>query len=339
MSEREPFEVSKSLAPSLVAGVFSGLLYGTAILGFAFLLPVQVSYGRRGRKAGLVACLVSFATALVFQTAELFAAGGFSTNLGDLGLPGFLLLAAAPPALFLGGLAIMNASLWSTRHGWARGYAGVLPASLAAIPGLVWLSGNKPFLDMVEGRLTGLVDAFIAQAGKGVDAETLRASIDVPALTRSSLLVLDSSFVGLLLILVAGSWWIGNRMSGAGSPGRALAGALSDYRLPYPLVWAFLAAWTGVLIVTWFKVGMPLQAVAWNLAIAASLAYTLQGLGIVSHFVRRSKMPGMLRICLMVSALALLLTPPTGTAFMAILPLLGVTEVWIPYRNPKGVGA
>lgn len=339
MSEREPFEASRNLAPPLVAGIFSGLLYGTAILSFAFLLPVQVSFGRRGRRAGYIACLVSFVTAMIFQSAELFAAGGFSSSLGDYGFLGFLLLASLPPSLFLLGLAIMNASLWSSHLGWARGFAGVLPASLVAIPGLIWLSGNKAFLAMVEARLKGFVDSFLSQAGKGVDADALRASLDVETLTRSSLLVLDSSFVGLFLALLAGSWWIGNRISGVGSPGRLLAGRLSDYRLPYPLVWAFLATWTGVLVVTWLKLGMPYQAVVWNLAIAASLAYALQGLGIVSHLMRRIKMSGMLRICLGITALALLLTPPFGTVLVAILPLLGVTEVWIPYRNPKGVGA
>ena len=39
----------------LVAGLASSLLCMSAILSFAFLLPVQMAYGRRGGRGGLAA--------------------------------------------------------------------------------------------------------------------------------------------------------------------------------------------------------------------------------------------------------------------------------------------
>ncbi len=345
MSEREPFEATSSLVPSLVAGLVSGFMYGTAILGLVFLLPVQITYGRRGRKAGLYACLFSFAVGLAFEVGKFLSLGGQAAGMAGQDLVATLGLAAIPLAFLLAGLAIMNAPFWSGSYAWARGYAGVLPATLAAIPGLVWLKGNTSFLDQFVVWLKDYADyrmASLAKSDPSLDLEPLKAqlaSMDFRALVDSSILFLSLSFVGFLLLFMAGSWWLGNRFSGAGSPGRIQAGYLSNYRLPYTHVWAFLGSWTGVLLVTISKVGLPWQALAWNLAIASSLAYTLQGLGIVSHYVRRAKMPGMLRISLVLTGLALLLKPPFGTAVVAVLPLLGVTEVWIPYRNPKGVGA
>jgi hypothetical protein len=256
-----------------------------------------------------------------------------------LGAAQFLLLAILPPAVLLAALVLMNAPFWASKADFARGFAGCALASLVAVPGLYALSKDAGFLPYFEERLKAYIEPVLAQAGSGVDASALRAAFDVKLIAQTSVTILYCSFAALLLLWLVGSRWLGNRLSGTGSLGRQEAKSLSDFRLPYLLVWPFLAAWTGVLGVSYFKLGMPAKAVAWNLALVLSLAYTAQGLGIASHFMRRWNLPRALRICLGVTALLLFATPPMGTALTGLLPLLGVTEVWIPYRNPKGVRA
>ena len=50
-------------------------------------------------------------------------------------------------------------------------------------------------------------------------------------------------------------------------------------------------------------------------------------------------MPRSLRIVFAVMAVLALATPTAGIAVAVALPLFGVTEIWIPYRKPKGAGA
>jgi uncharacterized protein YybS (DUF2232 family) len=127
-------------------------------------------------------------------------------------------------------------------------------------------------------------------------------------------------------------------MSGAGSRGREQSGAIDGLRLPYPFIWAFLASWSLVLAAVLLRAPIAAAAFAWNCALVVSLAYAAQGLGIVTHLFKSWNMPKSLRILIAVMAVISLATP-LGIAVAASLPLFGVTEIWIHYRKPKGVGA
>ena len=63
-----------------------------------------------------------------------------------------------------------------------------------------------------------------------------------------------------------------------------------------------------------------------------------QGLGIVTHLLKKWNTPKAMRIMIAVTAVISLATP-MGIIVAAALPLIGVTEIWIHYRKPKGVGA
>jgi hypothetical protein len=80
-------------------------------------------------------------------------------------------------------------------------------------------------------------------------------------------------------------------------------------------------------------------AFAWNCALALTLAYAAQGLGIVTHLFKSWNMPRSLRILIAAMAIIALATLTAGIAVAVILPLFGVTEIWISYRKPKGAGA
>jgi hypothetical protein len=332
----------ESLAPPLLAGFLSGLLYGTAILGIAFLIPVQITYGRRGKRAGLVAAAIALGVASLVQLGEVLASGGFGSELfmiGTMTPATFLLVAVLPPAVLLGALVLMNASFWRGSGAWARDFSGTALASFAAAPAVVALSRSTAFMDACEAQIGKTLNGIAGQAQAGAAQASLFSAVDIKEMARLSFTILESSFVPLLLVFLAGSRWIGNRASGEGSEGREESRTLSDYRLPSWLVWPFMAAWAGVLYVSYFKVGLPWSGLAWNLAIAFSLAYLVQGTGIASFLMRSWNMPRSLRILVAVSAVIIFLQPPVGTALIAALPLLGVSEVWINYRNPKGVGA
>lgn len=325
------------LAASLAAGAVSSLLYLSVIASFAFLFPVQAAFGRRGRKAGMAAAATAVLATVLGQLARAAFVGAFASPGGLGGLD--ILALALPPAVLLGALCLMNASFWEGRPKVLPGLAAVALCSLAAVPAILAVGRDAGFRTYLEERLGDLFAPLLAQAGEGYEASALKASLDPKALVEQSLAIISSSFAAFLYALLGASRWIGNRLSGPGTPGREAAGSLADYRLPYALVWPFLAAWTGVLAARYLAAPPALQALAWNLALVFSLAYAVQGIGIASHLMKRFNLPRSLRIALAATAVLVFATPPAGTAAAAILPLLGVTEVWIPYRNLKGVGA
>ncbi len=319
----------------MAAGIFSGFLYSSAIFSIAFLLPVQVVYGRQGKRAGMSAAALALCVAVLGQALSILR-GGNTVVFADASI-GLYLLGVLPPAVLLLSLSLLNAGFWKGKARSLDVFAATLLLALAALPGLISLARDSGFIGFYEQKLGEYLDAFLAQAGPGVDPAPLRSAFDVKTVAQTSITILYCSYSAILMVWIAGSRWLGNRISGAGSLGRKEAGSLADYRLPYLFVWPFLVAWTGVLGVSYFKPGMPWQAVAWNLALVLSLAYAVQGLGIASHLMRRWNLPKPLRICLAATAVILFVTPPAGPAFAGLVPLLGVTEVWIPYRNPQGV--
>lgn len=325
-------------AETLVAGAASGLLYGSAVFAFAFLLPVQLVYGRWGKRSGLAAAAVSFAFSLIGQLGRDLLATPRADWAGLFSGPALLAL-VAPPLALLALLALMNLKFWDSKLGLGRSLSATALGSAALLPAILALEGDASFRAFFEERLGAVSKAFLSAAGEGYEASALAAALDPKALAATSFAILNSSFAALLFAFLAGSWWLGSRSAGPGSEGRRVARALDEIRLPEAFVWPFLAAWAALLAATYFKLGAAVTAAAWNIALILSLSYAAQGLGLITFLMKRWNMPRSLKVCFAVMAVVAVATPPFGTALLGLLPLLGVTEVWIPYRKPKGVGA
>ena len=338
MSDEQRLRRANPSGETLVAGAVSGILYSSAVFGFAFLIPVQLVYGRRGKKSGLAAAGISFAFALLGQTLRDLLATPRADWAGLFGL-GSMLALVLPPFLTLALLALMNLSFWDSKNDLARGLAATALGSAFLVPALVAIERDQSFRGFLEERLAAVAKTFLSGTGEGYEASALKAALDPQALANTTFQVLNASFAAFLFAFLAGSWWIGNRASGAGSEGQRVSKALAEFRLPYAFVWPFLAAWAALLCATYFRLGEFASSAAWNLALVLTLAYAAQGLGLISFLLKRWNMPRSLKVCFAVMAVVTVITPPVGTALLAILPILGVTEVWIPYRKPKGVGA
>ena len=338
MNSSVQYRISSPLAFAAICGLIAGFLYCSVILSIAFLLPVQVAYSRRGQKAGLAALGFTLLISILGELVLMALGGGLASIFaGKSILNSSVLLSILPPTVLLGSLAIMNLPFWKGISKYLRGFAATALASAVALPGLIALSRDSFFLATYKERLSTVINSFASQTVSSVDAEAFSSLFNVEDIARTSMSILFCSFAAILLIWLVGSRWLGNRISKLGSLDRQEVEVLADYRLPYLFVWPFLLAWTGVLGASYFRIGMPYLAIVWNLALVLSLGYSVQGLGIASHFLRQWNLPRSLKVCLVATFVLLIATPPIGTVLLGIIPVLGVTEVWIPYRNPKGV--
>jgi hypothetical protein len=333
MSDSAEASGRRPSAAFIAAGLASSLLYLSIILSFAFLLPVQIAFGRKGMRSGLAAIGISAAVLTAVLGWRLAAAGAFG--------PTALAEGMLAPLVLLGALALINAPF---RPDFAPAYKILAVTALcacAALPVIIAIERDASIAAYLEERIGAVMApmrAAIAGANDGYEASALAASLDPKDLVAASISMLRDSFAAILFLILAGSWRLGNRLSGFGSRGRELSGAIEELRLPYPLVWAFLVSWSLVLVAEFLRAPELPLAFAWNCALVLSLAYAAQGLGIVVHLFKSWHMSKSLRILIAVMAFISLVTP-LGIAVAALLPLFGVTEIWIHYRKPKGVGA
>jgi len=322
---------SPYIAP-LVGGAVSALLYLTIALSVAFLLPLQVVCGRYGKGSGAAAAGVGAGIIAGVQILRLALSGALGAA--------ELLTVLLPPFVLIAALVVLNAAFWEKGTGPYRTFIVTVIVAAAAAPALLSLFRDQAVMEYFQERIGALITPLKAQiSGGGYDASALAASLDPTSLTASAINTLASCYAVLILAMLGGSRWLGNRLSGPGSRGRQEARPLSEYRLPYAFLWPFLGAWTfvaGAILLN----GSPLiHAIAWNLALLFSAGYAVQGLGIASHILTRWNMPRTLKLIIVAIAILAVVTPTVGLVVVILIPVLGVTEVWIPYRNPKGVGA
>ncbi len=312
-----------SLVASLAGGAASGLLYSSLFLTMAFLIPVQIVFGRSGMLPGLIAAGTSLAVTAI----------GLGLRMARLGIsdPGLILIGAVPAFLFLAAIALMNAKWWRGRLAALRTILPAAVCALIALPGLAATLGDGSVARELERWFEAL---FAAVGGEGYEASALAIALDPAILAERALAVVRDSYAATIFMMLGLSWIIGNRFAGEGSAGRALIGPVDGYKLPFAAVWAFLGAWTAVLAAVVLRPPVAFSAIAWNLAIAAAMAYWLQGFGAAAHLLKRWKVPRGLRIVL-AAACVLSLFTTSGVVAALVLTLFGVTETWIPYRNLK----
>ena len=148
------------------------------------------------------------------------------------------------------------------------------------------------------------------------------------------LAVLRNSYAATIFMMLGLSWIVGNRLAGEGSRGREMTGPVEGYKLPFAAIWIFLGAWTAVLAAVALRAPAALSALAWNVAIAAAMAYWLQGFGAATFLLKRWKVLRGLRLA-SAAACFLFIFTASGVVAAVVLTLIGVTETWIPYRNLK----
>jgi hypothetical protein len=318
-------------AAYLAVGLASSVLYLSIFLSFAFLLPIQIVFGRYDWKQGLVAAGISAAGIAGAIGWKLAASGTFDA----LGLAVGLL----PPVVLLAAISLMNAPFARPLENAYRALAVTALCAFAALPLILALGRDESIAAYLADRIGAFLSPLTNAAGEGYEASALAAALDPKELVSESIEILRDSFAAMIFLFVGGSWRIGSRLAGKDSPGRSRTVAIDEMRLPYPLIWAFLASWFMVMAAVLAHAPVAVAAFAWNCALTLSLGYAAQGLGVLTHLFKSWNMPRSLRILTAIMAVMALATPTIGIVVALALPLFGVTEIWIPYRKPKGVGA
>ncbi|PKL06280.1 MAG: hypothetical protein CVV53_05105 [Spirochaetae bacterium HGW-Spirochaetae-9] len=304
------------------AGLLAGFIYLSYVLSFAFLVPVQHAFAARGNRSGLIAASFAF---LVIAAGQIF-------RMLEMKVVDPLVLASGllPPLLLLAALGFINVKPGRLGRGASIVLATALLSALAA-PFVLKATSDKNF----SAWLVEYVAVTMNSTGASGDAVfNARTAVD------SAMGMIRSAFSALILWMLAGSWWIGSvivaRRRKVADEGAKTFLSMADIRVPSIALWPTLLAWTLLLVVLMTGQSGYLAAAAWNIALCSASVYAIQGMGILSHLSRQFNATRFLRLLAPIAVLAVALSSAVGAIIMIALPVLGITEVWLPYRTIKG---
>jgi hypothetical protein len=201
-----------------------------------------------------------------------------------------------------------------------------------------------PFVLMAttDPTFVGNVKAYVTQTAtsSGIDASSLSG---VDEAIRSAISTLTSAFAPLVFWMLGFSWLYGSRLAvraQAPTPEEREAKIarlkLGNFKVPHAALWPTLATWTFLFVVLAAKLGSYASMLAWNLALCSASLYAVQGLGIMGYLSEIYPLARLARLLLPIVAIIIVLNPTAGAITLIVLPVLGITEVWFPYRNLKG---
>jgi uncharacterized protein YybS (DUF2232 family) len=311
---------SRHIPAFLSSGVLSGLLYASGFLAVAFLVPIQYVFSKEGKKEGLLSTLVSLAVVGLGSALRLSSL--------DMMQLSFLLQTILPPALLLlalGAVNLLGGDAWKKLIS-----AAVV---LAVIFGFLLQAsiGTKEVQESIAAMIAQLLESTGLQ---GLDVSAIAEAYVAPAVS----VIFDCFGAGLWLML-AGSWWIGNRLGAlkrASDEGEAQDRKSPSFNVPSWLLWPSIAGWTLLLFVLYGHREGVIAIVAWNVSLAAVSWYALQGFSVISCFFQSKGMHRMTGFVPVLLIVLIVLDTKIGLAVAALVPILGVSEVWLQYRIHKG---
>jgi len=311
---------SRHIPAFLSSGVLSGLLYASGFLAVAFLVPIQYVFSKEGKKEGLLSTLVSLAVVGLGSALRLSSL--------DMMQLSFLLQTILPPALLL--LALGSVNLLGA-DAWKKLIAAAVV--LAVIFGFLLQAsiGTKEVQESIAAMIAQLLESTGLQ---GLDVSAIAEAYVAPAVS----VIFDCFGAGLWLML-AGSWWIGNRLGAlkrASDEGEVQDRKSPSFNVPSWLLWPSIAGWTLLLFVLYGHREGVIAIVAWNVSLAAVSWYALQGFSVISCFFQSKGMHRMTGFVPVLLIVLIALDTKIGLAVAALVPILGVSEVWLQYRIHKG---
>ncbi len=315
----EAVERRSGAVKALVSGAVSGVLYATLALSPAFLAPLQAAK----RRGGFGALLVSGGIALAACAGITFA------RLRALGIPfeAFDVLSGLlMPLSLVAGLVLVNVPALGSVALAYRLLLGAGIATLGTLPALLPVVAGPDASAHLE-RMFGAVAEAMSGGAEGLDG------FDAAALAAAFRTAMTNGFTAALLFILTADYWIGERFGRRA--GEAPVAGLGSFRVPAGLLWPFLAAWAATLVTRVLETG-AFEALAWNASLPLSVLYGFQGLSLLGRLAARW-IPRPLRFAAAFTFVVLAVSPATGLAVAIALPVLGLSETWIPYRTTKEI--
>lgn len=313
-------------------GILTGmavLFYELGFLAFFFLVPIQILYSRHGEVKGGLSSLATGVMVIllgIVRSADL-TDGNIRWLL--LGIEGFTL------AVFLGGLFLLNSDALRLKRTLYRLLTAAVVTGVVSAAFFSYLSRNEMIADLFKN----LVKQILAMFAGG---ENESASFGLMGL--GSLLTPENVFDGFKIVIFRFFLFFYVLLMAFTVKVSALFTRKKDGSVPYAttgfsvpdwMVWPLLLSWGFILLDVFVSIGF-FSYVFWNTGLICLFIYGLQGHGILRYLMIKRNFPRGLQMFLNFMVFLLLLLPGINIIIIFGIPVFGVSEVWIKYRQRKG---
>ena len=202
----------KPYAAPLAAGLASSLLFLSVILSFAFLLPIQIVFGRFGRRTG------GAAAGIRRSVSRSSRAGGSPRRAPRARSRSRRACCRRWPCW--APFVLVNAPLW---RGLAAAYkvlAVTAACALCALPLLIAVERDASFAGFLEKLFGDFLSPLRSALGEGYEASALAASLDPKDLVATFLATLRDSYAAVLALLYRRQLEARQPTVGTGQPGQ-----------------------------------------------------------------------------------------------------------------------
>ena len=309
----------------VVTAFVSTLIFHIGLLLFLFLVPLQILFVRRGKKAYGIASIAVFAAIAVWNVLQFYVFA--SVRLDPLIMVFDLVL----PLSFLAGLYLVNFPGYPWVRKTVRFLAAAVLTGVISIPVIIYFAGNEALMQAVRSQFQAVRDFLIANTG-AVENTALISSLDVDTLMKWSFSFFFSIYLFGYFLVLAANWLIGTAIGSGTGFSRRSGKFLQDYRLQDRFVWVLLLPWAGNLLSLMMNLG-PLRYLFWNIGLIMLFLYGMQGMGILKYFLIRSRVSRGTQFFLAVLFVFIVLIPGLNLVLLVGIPLLGVSETWVNYRK------
>lgn len=157
--------------------------------------------------------------------------------------------------------------------------------------------------------------------------QTLLLTEQLETIVQLSESLIQRGFLPMVMILLGVSIMLSEIISQRKLQVKKLS--LTNFRLPEIFLWPSLVLWAVMLIdtVTGFQ---NILIIIWNLGLCCLVLYAVQGVSIIYFIGEKKRVGGGRRSVVLI--LLLLLFPGMNVLVMIIIPILGISELWVKYR-------
>lgn len=309
--------------------IFSGLtaasilIFQLSVVFFLLVIPLFIIKERYGFE---YLSMAGFFVALVIVTETVIRGSGIEGS----NLRHFLIIAELVyPLSVIGGVVgisyFRNRTLYSL-------LAVTMGFAVISFPVILYYSGNKEIIDLLKNQIIYVSDMFrdTVTASDSFESSVLVKELQPDLIIESTLKLVFRNYIFAYFIMLSGGWFAADSINRRWS--RKQQFKLTDFTVPEIMIWPLIIILAGVFLDIFLGLSW-LGYIMWNSTFIMIFIYGLHGIGLIKYLLERYKVPGSGRRLIAISIFIVLLMPGINLVVLIGVPVLGVSELWIRYRE------
>jgi len=313
---------------AILFSLFSILLYQSGYFFIFFLIPLQFLRNKKGFLPIIHAAIIVIAITLIVAFFKTRGLGTFALR-STIIISEVLVL-----IIMLLGFLYINYNWPGNPRMLKKLLIVITGAFLIGIPALL-IYNSAVFQNFYKSQIAITLEVMVrafsqTQSSDALDFAAMLKTVDAETVYNIIKRAILRSYLFLYFIMLSGSWWIGSIKIINGKWNSRLN--LKDFSVPEFMLWSLIIALTTVVIDYKINIGF-LGYIGWNILLIIVTLYGLRGIGIIQTLFVVRNIPRFFRVLIFASIMLLLMQPGLRYIVLIAVPGLGVSEIWINYKN------